>query len=142
MIGSERMKQGRRTNNDLICGLVLVSLAFACGGPFLAIPGGALTGEVVVAPVEDWSFVDSAFIDLELRPRNPYSVELNYVVRNGELFIDPAEGRTWFEYLKENPLVRVRFDGKIYSLRAVLVGKPGELEGFDVDRYIYRLDPR
>ncbi len=64
------------------------------------------------------------------------------MVRNGELFIDPAEGRTWFEYLKENPLVRVRFDGKIYLLRAVLVGKPGELEGFDADRYIYRLDPR
>ena len=24
----------------------------------------------------------------------------------------------------------------------VLVGKPGELEGFDADRFIYRLDPR
>ncbi len=68
MIGSERMKHGRRTNNYLICGLVLVSLTFACGGPFLMIPGGALAGDVVVASVEDWSFVDSAFIDLELRP--------------------------------------------------------------------------
>ena len=142
MIGSERMNQGWWTNHFLIFGLVIVSTAFACGGPFLVFPGGALSGEVVVAPVENWSFVDSTFVDLELRPGEPYSVEPNYVVRDGELYIDPAEGRTWFEYLKENPLVRVRFDGKIYPLRAVLVGKPGELEGFDADRYIYRLDPR
>lgn len=25
---------------------------------------------------------------------------------------------------------------------AVLVGRPGELEGFDPDRFVYRLDPR
>ena len=121
--------------------LILVSVV-GCGGPFLIIPGGALSGEVVTQPVEDWSFVDSAFVDLETRPDEPYSVELNYFVKDGELFIDPAEGREWFVYLRENPLVRVRFDGKVYPLRAVLVGEPGELDGFDADRFVYRLDPR
>ncbi len=38
--------------------------------------------------------------------------------------------------------VRVRFGGKVYPLVAVQVGKPGELEGFDADRFIYRLDSR
>jgi hypothetical protein len=38
--------------------------------------------------------------------------------------------------------VRVRFSSKIYPLEAVLVGRPGELDGFDEDRFIYRLDPR
>jgi hypothetical protein len=113
-----------------------------CGGPFFAIPGSALSGEVVTEPVEDWSFVDSMFIDLEVRPDDPYSVELNYFVREGKLYIDPPDGRKWFEYLRADPLVRVRFDGKIYPLRAVLVGRPGEIEGFDSDRYVYRLDPR
>ena len=106
------------------------------------IPGGELAGEVVEDPVEDWSFVTDAFVDLELRPEDPYSVELNYFVRDGKLFVDPAEGRRWFEYLKADSRVRVRFDGKIYPLTAVLVGKPGELEGFDQDRFVYRLDPR
>jgi len=121
---------------------VVLLLGAACSGPVLVFPGGELSGTVVEEPVADWSFVDSAFVDLETRPGDPYSVELNYFVKEGKLYIDPAEGRTWFEYIKADPLVRARFDGKIYPLEAVLVGQPGELEGFDADRYVYRLDPR
>ena len=117
-------------------------LATGCGGPFLVFPGGALSGEVADQPVEDWSFVDDAFLDLETRPDDPYSVELNYVVRDGQLYIDPAEGRRWLDHIRADPRVRVRFGGKVYPLKAVLVGRPGELEGFDQDRFIYRLDPR
>jgi hypothetical protein len=119
-----------------------LGLALGCSGPGPFIPGGALKGEVVTEPVEDWSFVSDRFIDLETRPEDPYSVELNYIVRDGRLYIDPAEGRTWFTYLKQDPRVRVRFGDKIYPVTAVLVGQPGELEGFDADRYIYRLDSR
>lgn len=124
--------------------LVLLSALglVGCGGPFLVFPGGALRGEVVTGPVSDWSFVDSAFVDLETRPQDPYSIELNYVVKEGQLFIDPAEGRRWLEHLREDPRARVRFDGRIYPVTAVLVGSPGELEGFDADRFVYRLDSR
>ena len=108
----------------------------------LVFPGGALSGEVVTEPVKDWSFATDAFLDLETRPDDPYSVELNYVVKDGKLYIDPAEGRTWFDYLREDPRVRVRFGDRVYPLAAVLVGQPGELEGFDQDRFVYRLDPR
>ena len=116
-------------------------LAMGCGGPFLVFPGGALRGELVTEPVADWSFADDYFVDLETRPSDPYSVELNYVVRSGQLYIDPAEGRRWFEYIREDPRVRVRFNGKIYPATAVLVGRPGEVEGFPPDRFVYRLDP-
>ena len=80
-----------------------------CSGPLLAIPGGELAGTVVEEPVTDWSFVDSAFLDLETRPDDPYSVELNYFVKDGKLYIDPAEGRTWYEHIKADPRVRARF---------------------------------
>jgi len=122
--------------------LALCVLLLACGGPFLVFPGGELSGELVTEPVEDWSFADDTFVDLEVRLDDPYSVELNYVVRDGQLFIDPAEGRTWFDFLREDPRARVRFDGRIYPVTAVLVGEPGELDGFDPDRYVYRLDSR
>lgn len=122
--------------------LLAAAAAVGCSGPFLVIPGGALSGEVVTEPVTDWSFADDLFVDLETRPEDPYSVELNYVVRDGKLYIDPAEGRTWFDHIRADPRVRVRFGGKIYPVTAVLVGQPGELEGFDADRYIYRLDSR
>ena len=60
---------------------IVGTLTAGCGGPFLSIPGGALAGEVVSEPVTDWSFVDSVFLDLETRPEDPYSVELNYFVK-------------------------------------------------------------
>lgn len=114
----------------------------ACNGPFLVFPGGELEGEVVAEPVTDWSFVDARFVHLEVRPDDPYSVELNYVVQDGKLYIDPAEGRSWFDYLRADPDVRVRFGDAIYPVTAILVGAPGELAGFDPDRYVYRLDSR
>ena len=120
----------------------MTAVLSGCGGPMLMIPGGALAGEVVTTPVTDWSFVEATFVDLETRPEDPYSVELNYIVRGDELFIDPAEGKTWLDHLRANPLARVRFGRKVYPVRAVLVGQPGELEGFDADRYIYRLESR
>ncbi len=121
---------------------ILLTTTLACGGPFLIFPGGELSGEVVTDPIEDRSYLSDRFIDLETRPDDPYSVELNYVVRDGGLYVDPAEGRRWLEHIRADSRVRARFSGKIYPLQAVLVGRPGELEGFDQDRFIYRLDPR
>ncbi len=125
-------------NSILSAGLLLL---LGCGGPFLVFPGGALRGEIVTEPVSDWSFADDLFLDLEVRPSDPYSVELNYVLKDGELFIDPADGRRWFDYLREDGRVRVRFGDKVYPGTAVQVGKPGEIEGFPADRYVYRIDP-
>ncbi|NNL64997.1 MAG: hypothetical protein HKP30_02015, partial [Myxococcales bacterium] len=123
-----------------LVGVVLVALAIGCGGPFLVFPGGALRGEPATAPVTNWSFVSDRFVDLETRPDDPYSVELNYVVRDGALYIDPAEGKRWLDHIRADPRVKVRFGGVVYPLRAVLVGRPGELDGFDADRFVYRLD--
>jgi hypothetical protein len=108
----------------------------------LIFPGGALCGDVVSEPVEDWSFTSDLFVDLETRQEDPYSVELNYVVKDGNLYLDPAEGRRWLEHIRDDPRVRVRFDGKIYPATATLVGRPGELQGFPEDRFIYRIDSR
>ena len=124
--------------------LVLLTslLVISCGGPFLVFPGGRLAGEVVSERISDWSFAQDHFVDVETRPDDPYSVELNYVIKEGNLYIDPAEGRRWLDYIRADPNLRVRFGDKIYPVMAVLVGKPGELEGFDSDRFIYRLDSR
>jgi hypothetical protein len=124
--------------------VAIASLAqLACGGgPLLVLPGGMLEGEVVKEPVEDWSFASDRFVDLEVRPSDPYSVELDYVVRNGRLYIDPAEGRRWLDYLREQPRVRVRFADRIYPVEAVLVEDPAEREGFDPDRLVVRLEAR
>ncbi len=119
-----------------------LALQTACGGPFLVFPGGELAGEVVSEPVDDWSFANDRFVDLETRPEDPYSVELNYIVRDGKLYIDPAEGRRWLDHIRADPRVRVRFGDRLYPGTALLRGRPGELEGFDADRFIYEIESR
>jgi hypothetical protein len=115
-------------------------VAVACGGPAGIIPGGELSGEEATAGA--WSEVvsDSGTLDLETRPEDPYSVRINFFFRGGEIYIDPAEGRRWYEHLQDDPSVRVRFDGLIYRARAVPVTDPQELEGFDPERRVYRLE--
>jgi len=121
---------------------LMATALLACGGPLLVFPGGELSGEMVTEPVTDWSFASDTFVDLETRLGAPYSVELNYVVEDGRLYIDPAEGRKWLDHIRADPRVRVRFGNEVYPATAVLVGRPGELEGFDPERFIYRLDSR
>ncbi len=123
--------------------LLLLPLASGCGGPFFVFPGGELRGEVVDEVPGDWSFLEARWVDLETRPSDPYSVELNYTVLEGRLYIDPAEGRRWLDHIRADPRVRARFDGRIYLLQAKLVASPeSPMRGFDPDRFVYELVPR
>ena len=121
---------------------LLLPLAAACGGPFLVFPGGSLSGEVASEPAGGWSPLESGVFALETRPSDPYSVNVNVVVRDGRLYIDPAEGRKWHTYIVEDPRVRVRIHGRVYPLTAVRVSDATELEGFAPERVVYRLDRR
>ena len=56
-----------KTARTLLPYALLAAGALACGGPLLVFPGGQLSGEVVTEQVDDWSFVDARFIDLEVR---------------------------------------------------------------------------
>lgn len=116
--------------------LLLVATVLACG-PLGPIPGGALRGEVHAAPVRDWSFTDANHtIQLETNPQQPHSVNTWCVGYEGNLYIptslilgtkDPS-ARGWVANVLENPLVRVRIDGRLYELRAVRVSDEQELE--------------
>ena len=120
--------------------ILVLALLAGCGGPFYAIPGGALDGPV--ADPGSWSSLQDGVLQLETRIDDPYSVEVNYVVRDGKLYIDPAEGRAWLANLRADPKVRIRIDGSVYPMQAILVQDPPEREGFDADRFVYRLEAR
>ena len=122
--------------------LVFLIAGMGCGGPWLAIPGGHLSGREVEKVPADWTSETAQFMELETRPEDPYSVQLSYFVVDGKLYLDPAEGRMWLDHMRDDPRVRARFGQRIYRLQAVLAAEPGEMEGFDPTRFIYRLDPR
>jgi hypothetical protein len=110
-------------------------------GPVAIFPGGAFQSDEGTAT--SWAFA-SAYptLELELRPEAPYSVALGFVMRDDKIYIDPLEGRQWFEYLKANQDVRVRFEDTVYKATAVLVEDEAEKEGMDPARVIYRLELR
>ena len=100
-------------------------ILLGCGGPVGPIAGGALSGSGAQPPAQ-WRSVPEA-IQLEVRPTQPYSVNVWSVGIGPYLYVATgAEGSTWTGYLQEDRNVRVRVDGVIYALRAVVVGDAEE----------------
>ena len=113
----------------LALGLALCALA--CNGPMGLLPGGELSGEDRPIP-SSWSFAGtSGQAQLETRPEDPYSVNINYTIVDGRLYINAGDTETeWAKHIAVNPNVRLRIDGVVYDLRAERVTDPAEIVRF------------
>jgi hypothetical protein len=132
-------------------------LALGCG----PVPGGSLGGEPA-APPADWRQAlggDRAFCEIESRPADPHSIQLECFVVDGALHAQshrwalaewwPTE--SWAAIWLEHPDVKVRIDGKLYDLRALRVTDPAVREpilkarGYDPvpdGIVVFRFEPR
>jgi len=132
-------------------------LALGCG----PVPGGSLGGELAPAP-GDWLGVlggDRAFCEIESRPADPHSIQLECFVVDGALHAQshrwaladwwPVE--SWAEIWLASPDVRVRVGDALYELRAVPVRDPALREpilrarGYDPvpdGIVLFRFEPR
>ena len=121
---------------------ILLTLS-ACNGPLSIIPGGALNGNQTPLTL-DAIPPEGGIIALETNPQDPYSVYVGFVVVNKNMYIDPAAERTWYQYIKDNNAVRIRFDGgeDIHPARAIVETDKNVLTNFEADRIVLRLDPR
>jgi hypothetical protein len=120
-----RMKVLRAIGIAVVCLLVIAGAVILGArwiyGPLGPFPGPGLSGPVVEGPVEDWSFVDAVkVIQVETRPDAPYSVD-TWVTRIGDgiYVFAGSEKSPWVQNIIQDPLVRIRIDGRIYPLRAV-----------------------
>jgi len=125
----------------------LVGALLACE-PMGPIPGGRLSGEVVAAPVDDWSFASAAeTLQLETRPGDPYSVNVWFVSQGPRLWVAAGGGDTsrWAAYIIADPRVRLGIDDKLYERKAERVTDPSEIDGVVVlykTKYDYERDPK
>ena len=147
----------------------LAPLGLVGCGPVGPIPGGALSGSVERAEVEDWgpaSGVKNA--QLETRPDDPHSVNTWWAAVGPRLYVPtsmilgpktPSE-RSWVAHVEADDRVRIRLGDAIYERRAVRVADGSaeyraarsalearygiEPEDRDPERtiWIFRLDPR
>jgi hypothetical protein len=135
----------------------LLLLAPACG----PVPGGSLSGTPTPVP-PDWATEledDRGFCEIESRPEDPHSIQLECFLYEGRLYAQshrwalapwwPVE--SWASIWIEHPGVRVRIDGRIFELRAVHVTDPGQRDpvlrhrGYDpppAGIALFRLEPR
>jgi hypothetical protein len=125
------------------------------------VPGGSLRGEVAAVPA-DWSAVledGKEFCEIESRPEDPHSIQVECFLHEGDLFAQSHRwalaswwpGESWAEIWIAHPEVEVRMDGRLYALRAVRVADPGlrepilRLRGYDPvpdGIVLFRFEPR
>jgi hypothetical protein len=109
----------------VIGGAVILGARWIYGplGPF---PGPELAGAVVEEPVEDWSFVDAVkVIQIETRPGDPYSVSTWMTRIDDGIYVFASNDQSpWVQNIIQDPLVRIRIEGRIHELRAVGVADP------------------
>ncbi|MFP6579681.1 MAG: nitroreductase/quinone reductase family protein [Myxococcota bacterium] len=105
--------------------------ALGCNGPFGLLPGGRLDGDTRPTP-ERWDLAsDTGTMQLETAPEEPYSVNVNYTLIKGALYVNAGDTETqWAKNIAANPEVRVRIKGTLYSARANRVTDPDEVERF------------
>jgi hypothetical protein len=110
----------------------LAGVLAACG----PVPGGSLEGIPATSP-SDWADVlgdGRAFCEVESRPSEPHSIQLDCFVHEGGLYVQSHRWafapwwptQSWAAIWVEHPEVLVRIDTSLFELRAVLVTQASE----------------
>ena len=96
--------------------------ALACG-PLWMLPGGSLSGEVRPVPTNWTAFDDEKVVQLEVRPSDPYSVNIWGVGMGPDFYVASGggSGSEWATAMGDDPNVRLRIAGSVYELRSVRV---------------------
>lgn len=114
------------------CAALVAALLAGCG----PVPGGRLDG-TPTPPPSSWSDAlggDRAFCEIESRPSDPHSIQLDCFVYEDRLYVQshrfvfaswwPAQ--SWAAIWLDQPDVRARVGDSLYEVRAVHVVDPKE----------------
>jgi len=122
----------------LVCLALLLAVARITGfGPHGNTPGLWLKGDLVTAPVTDWSFTDSiptVNVQTNTWYLLPHSVTTYCVAYNGQLYLTSVyragleypHGRSWNADIARDPHVRIKIGDKLYDRTLSYVTDPAE----------------
>lgn len=136
------MYNSARSSAGGVLGAVLGLLAVVAVGAFAVYffycpcertPGGYLLGDVVEAPVTDWSFANEVpLCQIEVdRGLLPHSVNLNCMAtEDGRLYLSCAscDGKVWSAAAVNEPEARLRVGEEVYPVRLARVTDAAELD--------------
>ncbi len=137
-IGGTAEMGGMRWTHGIATGaLIGLLLLFAACEPQDRRPGLWLSGELVTAPVDDWSFTDEIgeiFVETRTWYGIPHSVTTVCVAHDGSLYVPSVyldggefpDARYWNRNVVRDPRVRLKIGDRLYERKAVLVEDPEE----------------
>lgn len=120
----------------VIClSLLLVLLRITGFGPHGRTPGLWIRGNLVAAPVADWSFSDKyPTVEIQTRTRYwlPHSVTTTCMTYQGQLYVGSIyaaglqypHGRSWNENVARDPHVRIKIGNNLYDCTLVHITDP------------------
>ena len=132
MASRESRATGVRATGARALALVAAVLALAACEPSDRRPGLWLSGEVVEAPVADWSFTDEVteiFVETRTWYGVPHSVTTVCAAHDGTIYVPSVyfeggefpDARAWNRNVVRDPRVRLKIGDRIYERTAVLV---------------------
>jgi F420H(2)-dependent quinone reductase len=115
--------------------LVVLLLVFRIIGlePHDTIPGLWLKGNVVTAPVTNWTWTDQV-PTIKLQTESwyllPHSVTIDCMTLNGRFYVSsgypPQSPKTWYENVMRDPHVRIQIGHNLYDRTLTEVKDPTE----------------
>lgn len=113
----------RRFRQPIAALIILV----ACG----PVPGGRLDGTAAVAPADwsEWLDGERAICEIESRPADPHSIQLDCFLDDGRLYVQSHRWafaswwptQSWAAIWLEHPRVTVRVGSSLFAMLAVHV---------------------
>ena len=122
-------------SKGVVAVLVGAAVMASCAEPFSRFAGGELSGAIASPPAQ-WRDVPEV-VQLEVRPAEPYSVNVWCVVVDNDLHIaTSSEDSGWISLVRSDGEVRLRMGETLYPLRAVEVGDAPAIRAQVRDAYI------
>lgn len=121
----------------VVVAVALIALRLVGLDPHERRPGLWLRGDVVTAPVADWSFTDT-YPTIYIQTRNwyllPHSVTITCVAHNGHLYLTSVfpegspfpDGKRWTSNVMRDPHVRLKIGDRVFDETLALVTDPAE----------------
>lgn len=108
--------------------LLLTALLLVACEPVGPIAGKQLSGPVVAVP-QSWDPLNEVEV-VQLETGDAYSVNLWGVGLGAYYYVASAQGddSSWSRHVERDPNVRLRVEGNVYELKAVVVTDPAEGE--------------
>ncbi len=117
----DRRRTGR-AGLSLVVAAAVLGVACSTDGPVGPVPGGPFSLTPETGPEPDWSFAtDLDSVDIQIASDPPRTVRTGIIVEGGVPYLPVTWSplKRWQDVVREQPVILLRADGRLFERRAV-----------------------